>query len=268
MKNCIRKIFTAIFFVSLALVGSKDRVWSQDLVRIATFNTSLNLCANNRTSPCLEGGLNQYLANGNYAPAQGVAEILQRIAPDIVLLNEFNFDPSGAAADLFQQNFLSVGQNVSRHPDGSADPISYPYRYLAAVNTGVHSGWDLDNNGSVDDSVGDGSYAGDAFGFGEFPGRYGMLLLSKYPIDVDAVRTFQNFLWKDMPDSLLPTSWYSESEQDVLRLSSKSHWDVPIDVNGPTLHVLASHPTPPVFDGRKIAMVEGTMTKFVFGRTT
>ena len=33
------------------------------------------------------------------------------------------------------------------------------------------------------------------------------------------------------------------------RLSSKSHWDVPIKVNGEIVHVLAAHPTPPVFDG-------------------
>ena len=32
-------------------------------------------------------------------------------------------------------------------------------------------------------------------------------------------------------------------------MSSKSHWDVPIDVNGKVIHLLASHPTPPVFDG-------------------
>ncbi len=36
---------------------------------------------------------------------------------------------------------------------------------------------------------------------------------------------------------------------EAARLSSKSHWDVPINVNGRVLHVLASHPTPPVFDG-------------------
>ena len=33
------------------------------------------------------------------------------------------------------------------------------------------------------------------------------------------------------------------------RLSSKSHWDVPIDIDGTTVHFLVSHPTPPVFDG-------------------
>jgi hypothetical protein len=35
----------------------------------------------------------------------------------------------------------------------------------------------------------------------------------------------------------------------VLPLSSKSHWDVPVRVGRLTVHVLASHPTPPAFDG-------------------
>ena len=84
-----------------------------------------------------------------------------------------------------------------------------------------------------------------------------MAILSKYPIVEDDVRTFQHFLWKDMPGALLPddpntaapADWYSPEELAVFRLSSKSHWDVPVDVNGSTVHVLASHPTPPVFDG-------------------
>ena len=36
----------------------------------------------------------------------------------------------------------------------------------------------------------------------------------------------------------------------MLRLSSKAHWDVPVILpGGARLHLLASHPTPPVFDG-------------------
>src|SRR4029450_9530338 len=68
---------------------------------------------------------------------------------------------------------------------------------------------------------------------------------------------FQHFLWKDMPGALLPddpntaapADWYSPEELDVFRLSSKSHWDIPVEVGGNTVHVLASHPTPPTFDG-------------------
>ena len=42
-----------------------------------------------------------------------------------------------------------------------------------------------------------------------------------------------------------------EEELEVVRLSSKSHWDVPVKVGGHTVHVLASHPTPPTFDGEE-----------------
>jgi hypothetical protein len=58
-----------------------------------------------------------------------------------------------------------------------------------------------------------------------------------------------------MPGHLMPDgqagrpAHYSAAAAEVFRLSSKSHWDVPIVVEGRRIHVLASHPTPPVFDG-------------------
>jgi hypothetical protein len=172
-----------------------------------------------------------------------VAEIIQRVRPDILLINEFDYEPGGAALDLFRENYLEVGRN-------GADPIDYPYAYTAPSNTGVPSGFDLDNNGAV-------GGPNDAFGFGFFPGQFGMAVFSMYPIEAQEVRTFQTFLWKDMPGALLPddpatsapADWYSPAELDVFRLSSKSHWDVPIDIGRRTLHFLVSHPTPPVFDG-------------------
>jgi hypothetical protein len=118
---------------------------------------------------------------------------------------------------------------------------------VAPSNTGIPSGFDLNNDGSV-------GGPDDAFGFGFFPGQYGMAVFSMYPIDYENIRTFQMFLWKDMPGALLPkypdgTDWYSPEELEVFRLSSKSHWDVPILIGGKTVHLLTSHPTPPVFDG-------------------
>ena len=59
------------------------------------------------------------------------------------------------------------------------------------------SGFDLNNNGAI-------GGPDDALGFGFFPGQYGMVVYSKYPIATDEVRTFRNFLWKDMPGALLP----------------------------------------------------------------
>ena len=106
-----------------------------------------------------------------------------------------------------------------------------------------------DSNGTIDSTSGDLSYGGDAFGFGEFEGKFGMAILSKFPIDTAAIRTFQLLKWQDMPDNLIPATFYTEEEKAVLRLSSKSHWDIPVEVNGQRIHLLCSHPTPPVFDG-------------------
>jgi hypothetical protein len=207
----------------------------REAVRFATFNASLNRNA--------EGQLVTDLSTPDNAQARTVAEIIQRNAPDVLLINEFDFVPGGEAARLFQENYLSVSQN-------GAEPIAYPYRFVAPSNTGIPSGFDLDNDGSI----GGGN---DAFGFGAFPGQFGMAVYSKYPIDLDRIRTFQTFLWKDMPGALLPddaatpqpTDFYAPAELDAFRLSSKSHWDLPIDVGGRTVHFLVSHPTPPVFDG-------------------
>ncbi len=204
-------------------------------VRFATFNASLNRSA--------DGQLVADLTTTTNVQAQNAAETIQRARPDILLVNEFDFVEGGVAADLFRANYLEVGQR-------GAEPIHYPYAYVAESNTGIPSGFDLNNDGQV--AGGD-----DAFGFGVFPGQFGMVVYSKYPIDVRRARTFQHFLWKDMPGALLPDNpatpepadWYSPEELDVFRLPSKSHWDLPIKVHGKTVHFLVSHPTPPVFDG-------------------
>ncbi len=204
-------------------------------VRFATFNASLN--RNNA------GDLISDLSTSANAQAKTVAEIIQRSAPDVLLINEFDYDEKGKAAHLFRKNYLAVSQN-------GATPVQYPYVYVAPSNTGIPSGLDLDNNGTV-------GGPGDAYGFGFFSGQFGMVVYSKFPILRDQVRTYQNFLWKDMPNALLPDDpntsepkdWYSAEELAAFRLSSKSHWDIPVNVKGTLIHVLASHPTPPVFDG-------------------
>jgi hypothetical protein len=215
-----------------------------DPVRFATFNASLNRN--------LSGVLISDLSTTTNAQAATVAEIIQRTRPEVLLVNEFDYDPGGVAAGLFQTNYLSMSQ-------GGAAPIEYQYRFVAPSNTGIHSGLDLDNNNIIDPVPDQGfpgflNYGGDSFGFGAFPGQFGMVVYSIHPIEYGEIRTFQNFLWKDMPGALLPedppgTPWYSSDELDVFPLSSKSHWDVPIEIGKNTVHFLVSHPTPPVFDG-------------------
>lgn len=214
------------------------RLEQADAVRIAAYNASLYDNA--------AGGLVRRLESGDDR-ARRIAAVLQRVRPDIVLLGEFDFDPAHRAADLFQRDYLERAQ------PGGGEPLRYRYRYLAPVNTGVPSGLDLDGNGSAG---GEGRDRGnDAWGYGLHPGQYGMLVLSRYPIDAGAVRTFQLLKWSAMPGAARPLDpgtgapHYPDAIWTQLRLSSKSHWDVPVATPAGTVHLLASHPTPPVFDG-------------------
>ncbi|MFI7063895.1 endonuclease/exonuclease/phosphatase family protein [Kribbella sp. NPDC050124] len=212
-----------------------DAGGGHESVRFATYNASLNRAA--------AGQLVADLSTGTNAQAKAVAEVIQRTRPDVLLINEFDFVPNQQAANLFRTNYLEVGQS-------GAQPIQYPYVYVAPSNTGIPSGFDLNNDGQI--AGGD-----DAFGFGAFEGQFGMVVYSRYPIDTRHVRTFQLFKWKDMPGALLPddpataapADWYSPAELNVFRLSSKSHWDLPIQIGKRTVHFLVSHPTPPTFDG-------------------
>ena len=212
-------------------------------LRIATYNVAMS-----EVGGAAADQLAEALSEPNLEKAQKNAEILQRVRPGVVLLNEFDYDSTGEAVQAFQDNYLSVAQA------DDVEPIEYPHVYLAPANTGTASGFDLNNDGEVVTEPGTDAYANDAFGYGRYPGQYAMVLLSQYPIVEDQVRTFQTFLWKDMPGALLPIVpetgeyYHSPEELEVFRLSSKTHWDVPVEVDGQVVHVLTSHPTPPVFD--------------------
>lgn len=239
------RTLTALFPMILALAACSAAPHRDGAVpetaslRVATYNTSLYSDD--------AGGVIREL-QGDSAHARKIAAVLQKVRPDLVLLNEFDFDEAHRAADLFQQRYLEVAQS------GGGDPLHYPYRYLAPVNTGVPSGLDLDGNGTVG---GTGRERGnDAWGFGLHPGQYGMLVLSKFPIDEAQVRTFQLLRWSTLPGAVNPPDpakggrpFYPDTIWSQLRLSSKSHWDVPVRTPTGTVHFLVSHPTPPVFDG-------------------
>ncbi|ADG79539.1 Endonuclease/exonuclease/phosphatase OS=Tsukamurella paurometabola (strain ATCC 8368 / DSM /CCUG 35730 / CIP 100753 / JCM 10117 / KCTC 9821 / NBRC 16120/ NCIMB 702349 / NCTC 13040) OX=521096 GN=Tpau_2941 PE=4 SV=1 [Tsukamurella paurometabola] len=209
-----------------AASSSPSAARSDGTVRIATYNASLNRSR--------EGELVADLGTRDNRQAQVIAEIVQRNNPDVLLINEFDYYADNAAADLFRSNYLRVGQK-GQHP------VDYPYAWAPPVNTGVPSGRDLNGDGTTDGPD-------DAYGFGQFSGQYGLLVLSKFPIDTQAIRTFQNFLWKDQPGSMLPRDYYG-ANADALRLSSKTHADVPVTIDGQRIHLWVSHPTPPSFDG-------------------
>lgn len=215
-------------------------------LRVATFNVSMD--ASNYLSA------DQWQSEGaralptalreQHPQVKAIAEIIQHVRPDVIVLNEFDYLPDADVLGIFKREYLAVSQN------GEA-PIDYPYSFIAPVNTGRPSPFDLDRDGKAT------GVAGDAWAYGNYEGQYGMAVLSRYPLDSTATRTFQFFKWRDLPGALQPLvpnthePWYSAEAWAQMPLSSKSHWDVKLEVAGYPLHLLVSHPTPPVFDGEE-----------------
>ncbi len=202
-------------------------------IRFATYNVSLY--------GKQLGEVARRLESGSDPKAKNLASVIQSARPDVLLLNEVDYDADHKTLELFADKYLAVDQQ-----DSAA--IQYKYRYSIASNTGVASTLDIDGNGEI-------SGANDSWGYGVYPGQYAMAVLSRFPIDKQAVRTFQRFRWCDLPGALRPmnpgaqTSYYNDEVWSELRLSSKNHADVPIIIGDTRIHLLASHPTPPVFDG-------------------
>jgi endonuclease/exonuclease/phosphatase family metal-dependent hydrolase len=227
------------------LVGTASARGRPDAVRYAAFNVvDLN------TEQVQEPGDPQ---------AEAAARIVQEVRPDVLVVNELtNNLQEGAVADVptdtanidaFVENYLSVPQR------DDLEGIDYPYTLQPDSNTGLlpEQDYDFNKDGEA------GQRPGDAFGFGFYPGQYAFGIASRKPFDASAVRSFQEFLWDDMPGNLAPVEgedpvdtsaiYLMPEETEVFRLSSKTHVDVPFAVDGGVVHGLFSHPTPPVFDG-------------------
>lgn len=262
----------AILIMMLPLVVPGHRAWAQDSagpsgampIRVATFN--------------IEDVSTSDLLVNDQPRVQRLAEIIQRLRPTVLLVNEIAFDqhgvpgvptdePEGSNGQRFADHYLEISQGEG------LEPIRYR-AIMLPTNTGRASGFDLDNsdqatttypmparsspNGDAPPQTDEGrAYGNDCWGFGTYPGQYGMALLVDVRLDVldEEIRSFRLLPWSAMPDARLPmnddgTPWYDDEEWAAMRLSSKSHWDVPVRLpNGAVVHFLCSHPTPPAFDG-------------------
>ncbi|GAA3551463.1 endonuclease/exonuclease/phosphatase family protein [Zobellella aerophila] len=204
-------------------------------IRIASFNLALD-----RAAP---GVLAAELSAGGNRQIRQLVEILQRVRPDIVLLSEFDHDGDGrddGHLRLFCDGFLARG--------GEDVPgLDYPYRWLVPTNTGKLAPVSLTGQALP-------RLPQDGLGFGHFHGQYGLAVLSRWPLLLDDLRSFQHFLWQDMPGARLPVGpegpWFTGEALRFLPLSSKNHVDLPVRLpNGRKLHLLACHPAPPIDEG-------------------
>ncbi len=200
-----------------------------ETLRIATFNVDLS-----RDGP---GVLLGELTGEPKAKVLAAVAVIQAVRPDVLVIQKFDYDPKGRALGAFAA-LLAAGEAG----------IDYGHRYAGPVNAGIPSGFDLDGDGLV-------MGWSDALGWGKYPGHGGMAVLSRLPLDVGAVRTFRGLVWREAPGAGLPrnpdgSAFFTEAAAEVLPLSSRSHWQVPVVLpGGGRLDLLTAHPTPPLFDG-------------------
>ena len=186
---------------------------------------------------------------GEHPQLRAAAGVIQRVRPDILVLQEIDLHLGAGGAELdfharrFADTYLETGD----------EPIRYPFGFAAPSNTGLLTGIDLDGDGRVatDADRGHRAYGSDSFGYGTYPGEYSMAVLSRLPLLGDQARTFQRFLWRDLPGHHIPPGVYTPEALAIARLSSKSHWDLPVPSGDRRLHLLISHPTPTGFDGEE-----------------
>ncbi len=218
-------LFCGLILLHPALANDK----TPKQIRFATFNIAMGLES--------EGELYQRLKSGDDENLKKVAAVIQQVRPDVLLLNEFDWYELDSAL-LFISNYLDNEQFGN-------ESISYAHAISGAVNTGRDSNLDINSNGVLGEPE-------DAWGFGRFPGQYGMTVLSRFPLKLE--RSFRFFKWSDMPGAMQPknpdnSTWYPKQIWEKLRLSSKNHWDIAVTIDEHPVHFLVSHPTPPVFDG-------------------
>jgi ABC-type uncharacterized transport system fused permease/ATPase subunit len=174
----------AIYSAFVIAASVSINAFAADTLRVATFNVSMDATNHTAKGDEVKSDALVNALKSNHSQIKNIAEIIQRVRPDIILLNEFDFVPKKQGIAYFKKHYLNVSQQKQ-------EAIDYPYFYIAPVNTGLATEFDLDNDGKKT------GIKGDAQGFGFFEGHYGMAVLSRYPIDFDKVRTLQTFKYKN-----------------------------------------------------------------------
>jgi 3-phytase len=183
--------------------------------------------------------------------ATAAAQILARFAPDIISINELQFDmqgvptpsmPGAPGTTGWGQFDVFGADNAHRLADriaAAGTPEGYEHRLIFVGNSGYY--WE-------------GSTLGfDWFilrGWGEFRGRFNTAILSRYPILLDQVRIISDVPWDALPENHI-AKMKAETGIDVppgFPIFEKGLNIVPVQVNDEVLHLVLLHTVSPAFD--------------------
>lgn len=148
-----------------------------DTLRIATWNAELSCDG--------PGLLLRDILRGDDAQIAAAAQTLAAVAPDIVLLQNVDYDLELRALTAFRDLVAEQG------------PF-YGTLFALLPNTGMATGHDMDGDGRLGEPE-------DAQGHGAFSGQGGMAILSRYPVDHAHVQDLSAIMWRDLPQAMLPT---------------------------------------------------------------
>jgi hypothetical protein len=155
------------------------------------------------------------------------ADALSDADADIIVLTRFDYDGSGTTLRAF------------------ADLVDGGHIHVQALrsNAGIPTPYDMDGDGRLGE-------AEDAQAFGRFPGQEALAVLSRLPLDLDGLQSFNDVLWRNFPGTLMTDA---DAGRDDQRLSGGGHWVVPVflssDAGSASVSLLVGHAGPPVFDG-------------------
>lgn len=185
-----------------------------ETLRLAFWDISLT-----RKGP---GLLLRDIHKGTDAQIGAARDIIEEVAPDVLVLTGFDTDAEGrtlfAFADMFEMRF--------------------PHRFTQVGNEGRATGVDMDGDGLS-------GTARDTQGYGNFSGNAGMAVLATEPYPLTLEQDFTELLWRDLPDNALQDDTLPDGVAEIQRLSSAGHWVV----RAGSMQLLVHAGTPPVFDG-------------------
>ncbi|MCR9109182.1 endonuclease/exonuclease/phosphatase family protein [Marivita sp. XM-24bin2] len=156
-----------------------------------------------------------------------VANAIAEADADIVVLTRFDYDASSITLRAF------------------AELVDNGHRFVLPLNSnsGRPTNLDVDGDGRFGEPE-------DAQAYGRFPGQEALAVLSRFPLEDQEVRSFNEMLWRDLTGTLILKS---DVGFGVQRVSSGGHWLVPVLVPGQPdarkVTLLIGHAGPPVFDG-------------------
>lgn len=188
----------------------------------------------------------------SHPQVDAAAKIVARFHPDVVCLNEMQFDIANVptsgmpgAKSAKPGTFSTAESNATRIAARIAaeNPEAiYPYALITVGNSGF--AWS-----GPRPSTEPGSDWYSLRGWGEYRGRFNTIVLSKFPIVTDQVRIITDVAWDAIPKNSI-AQMKTDTGLDVpagYPVFEKSLNVIPLDIHGKTTYLVMSHPTAPAF---------------------